>query len=66
MVVMSSAVVTVERTIPADAAAIFDVLADPAQHPVIDGSGSVRDARPDNPHIAHRVLVPVPVHPVSV
>lgn len=49
MVVMSLSVVTVERTIPAYAADIFDVLADPAQHPLIDGSGSVRDTRPDNP-----------------
>lgn len=46
---MSSAVVTVERTIPADAATIFDVLADPALHPVIDGSGSVRETHPANP-----------------
>lgn len=49
MVVMTSPVVTVERTIPADAATIFDVLADPAKHPLIDGSGSVREPRPDNP-----------------
>jgi hypothetical protein len=28
--------------IPAPAEAIFDVLADPAMHPVIDGSGTVR------------------------
>ncbi len=39
-------VVTAERVIPAPAAAIFDVLADPARHPEIDGSGSVRRARP--------------------
>lgn len=34
------------RTIPAPAATIFAVLADPSKHPLIDGSGSVRDARP--------------------
>jgi len=34
--------ITVERLIPAPAQSIFDVLADPAQHPLIDGSGSVR------------------------
>ncbi len=36
-------VVRVERVIPADAATIFDVLADPRQHRDIDGSGSVKD-----------------------
>lgn len=39
---MTSTVVSVERTIPAAAAAIFDVLADPRAHPMIDGSGSVK------------------------
>jgi uncharacterized protein YndB with AHSA1/START domain len=47
---MTDRIVRVSRTIPADAQAIFDVLADPALHPVIDGSGTVRDARPDNPN----------------
>ncbi|MGH3498500.1 MAG: SRPBCC family protein [Nocardioidaceae bacterium] len=42
-------VVAVERTIAADPQAVFDVLADPAQHPVIDGSGSVQGVRPGNP-----------------
>ena len=41
--------VTVERLIPAPAQRIFDVLADPAQHPVIDGSGSLRQPRDDAP-----------------
>jgi uncharacterized protein YndB with AHSA1/START domain len=36
-------VVTVERVIPAPPAAIFELLADPARHREIDGSGSVRD-----------------------
>jgi uncharacterized protein YndB with AHSA1/START domain len=34
-----------ERTIAAPAQAIFDVLADPAKHSVIDGSGTVQTAR---------------------
>lgn len=41
--------VTVERLIPAPAQRIFDVLADPALHPVIDGSGSLREPRDDAP-----------------
>ena len=32
------------RFVPAEPQAIFDLLADPAQHPMIDGSGSVRSA----------------------
>lgn len=42
-------VVAVERTIAAEPQKIFDVLADPALHPVIDGSGSVHAARAGNP-----------------
>ena len=38
-------VVSVERVIPADADAIFGLLADPRRHRDIDGSGSVRDAK---------------------
>jgi uncharacterized protein YndB with AHSA1/START domain len=38
-------VVSVERVIPAPAAAIFDLLADPTRHRDIDGSGTVRHAR---------------------
>ncbi|AEH09261.1 MULTISPECIES: SRPBCC family protein [Protofrankia] len=34
------------RTIPATAEQIFGLLTDPAQHPVIDGSGMVRAVRP--------------------
>lgn len=37
-------VATVERLIPAPPSAIFDLLADPARHRDIDGSGTVRDA----------------------
>ena len=36
--------VSVERVIKAPAKAIFDLLADPARHAEIDGSGAVRDA----------------------
>jgi uncharacterized protein YndB with AHSA1/START domain len=39
----------VERVIAADPQRIFDVLADPAQHPVIDGSGTVRDIQSGDP-----------------
>jgi hypothetical protein len=39
---VSLPVVAVERMIHASASRIFDVLADPAKHSVIDGSGSVR------------------------
>src|SRR5690242_15721742 len=38
-------VVSVERVIAAPADKIFDLLADPARHHDIDGSGSVRDAK---------------------
>ena len=41
--------VTVQRFVPAPAAAIFDVLADPAMHPVIDGSGTVRASLEGSP-----------------
>jgi uncharacterized protein YndB with AHSA1/START domain len=37
--------ITVERFIPAPAEAIFDLLADPASHVDIDGSGTVQEAR---------------------
>jgi uncharacterized protein YndB with AHSA1/START domain len=41
----SNDVVSVERVIAAPADRIFDLLADPARHHDIDGSGSVRDAK---------------------
>jgi uncharacterized protein YndB with AHSA1/START domain len=41
--------VSASRVIAAPPEKIFDVLADPAQHPAIDGSGSVRAARPGGP-----------------
>nr|MBA3303842.1 SRPBCC family protein [Acidimicrobiia bacterium] len=34
-----------ERVVEASAEKVFDVLADPAQHPAIDGSGSVKKSR---------------------
>ena len=42
---MDGNVVTVERFIPAPAAAIFDLLVDPDRHQEIDGSGSVRGTK---------------------
>ena len=41
--------VSAERVIHASPERIFAVLADPDQHPAIDGSGSVRHQRPGNP-----------------
>ncbi|MEU3270781.1 SRPBCC family protein [Saccharomonospora sp. NPDC006951] len=41
--------VSVTRTIPAPPERIFDLLADPAKHPLLDGSGSVRAATGANP-----------------
>ena len=41
--------VSAERVIDAPAEAIFDVLTDPAMHPVIDGSGTVRRVRDAEP-----------------
>ena len=40
---------TERRTIAADRQALFDIVADPAQHPVIDGSDSVRAVRAGAP-----------------
>ena len=47
-----SDVVTVERVIPAEPKAIFDLLADPARHHEIDGSGSVREAKAGSQRLA--------------
>ncbi len=46
---MDGDVVTVEKVIPAPADAIFALLADPARHPDIDGSGAVKEAKADAP-----------------
>ena len=45
-------VVSVERVIPAPAEQIFDLLADPARHPDIDGSGTVRGAKAGSERLA--------------
>jgi hypothetical protein len=42
-------IVSVERFVPADADAIFELLADPRQHATIDGSGTVKSAAIDAP-----------------
>ena len=41
--------VSVERVITAPSEKVFDVLADPSQHPVIDGSGTVKHTRGKEP-----------------
>jgi uncharacterized protein YndB with AHSA1/START domain len=43
---------TVERIIPAPPAAIFALIADPARHHDIDGSGTVRDAKQGSQHLS--------------
>ncbi len=45
-------VVTVERVIPADAVAVFALLADPARHHDIDGSGTVVEAKTGSERLA--------------
>lgn len=45
---MSDRVVSVAREVAADAATIFDVLVDPANHSLIDGSGTVVSSRDGN------------------
>jgi hypothetical protein len=44
-----SDIVSETAVIPADAQRLFDIVADPAMHPVIDGSGSVQEAQEGNP-----------------
>lgn len=39
---MANRTETAERFIPADAQTLFDIVADPGMHPVIDGSGTVK------------------------
>ena len=41
--------ISVSRVIAAPPQKIFDILADPKMHPVIDGGGTVRSARDENP-----------------
>jgi hypothetical protein len=46
---MSSYLVSETVIIPADPQTLFDIVADPAMHPVIDGSGSVKAMREGAP-----------------
>ena len=46
---MTKGVISASRVIPAPAQAIFDLLADPAMHPILDGGGTVKAAREGNP-----------------
>jgi len=46
---MRGDVVTVERVIACDPSAVFELLADASKHPLIDGSGSVKEARTGTP-----------------
>jgi uncharacterized protein YndB with AHSA1/START domain len=46
---MQGDVVTVEKSIKASPEAIFSLLADASEHPKIDGSGTVRQAKPGAP-----------------
>lgn len=46
---MTERQVSAERVIDAPPSRIFDVLADPSQHPLIDGSGSVKATRGQAP-----------------
>jgi len=49
---MSDRVVSVSRVIKASPEAIFDVLADPARHAEIDGSGTVQTIRGESHRLA--------------
>jgi len=44
-----SPTVSAERVVPAEPQVVFDLLADPARHPELDGSGSVQRAHDGNP-----------------
>jgi hypothetical protein len=46
---VSRDLVSESRVIAAPAQVLFDIVADPAQHPVIDGSGSVQALRDGSP-----------------
>lgn len=46
---MAERAVSVERLIAAPPQKIFDLLADPSMHPVLDGSGTVKHSRRGNP-----------------
>ena len=44
---MSAYLVSESKVIAADPQVLFDIVADPAMHPRIDGSGTVRESRAD-------------------
>ena len=46
---MDGYVLSVERVIPAPADKIFDLVADAGKHPLIDGSGSVKQVKEGSP-----------------
>lgn len=46
---MSKFIVSVERFIPYPAEQLFAIVANPAMHPLLDGSGTVTKGYPDNP-----------------
>lgn len=46
---MSEYLVSESKIIDADAQRLFDIVADPAMHPVMDGSGTVRATRAGGP-----------------
>ncbi|MGH8960921.1 MAG: SRPBCC family protein [Jatrophihabitantaceae bacterium] len=46
---MSAYLVSESKVIAADPQRLFDIVADPAMHPVMDGSGSVQAAREGGP-----------------
>ncbi|HWE90849.1 MAG TPA: SRPBCC family protein [Pseudonocardiaceae bacterium] len=46
---MSARQISATRTIATTPEVIFELLADPAKHPLLDGSGTVRAAREGNP-----------------
>jgi hypothetical protein len=46
---MSAYLVSESKVIAADAQTLFDIVADPAMHPALDGSGSVREYRAGGP-----------------
>ncbi|TDV57284.1 uncharacterized protein YndB with AHSA1/START domain [Actinophytocola oryzae] len=49
MVTVSDRQISLSRTVAAPAGQIFDLLADPARHPELDGSGSVRGSLSQGP-----------------
>lgn len=46
---MTERVERVQREVPATPQQVFDLLADPSQHPAIDGSGTVKGVRDEAP-----------------